>query len=650
MSDKDRPPDPSDSSNPGTEPGTSDVPTLVDPERAAARPLPPGSALRYRPLRALGKGGMGVVRLCHDAQIGRDVAMKIIREDLRKSPERTRRFLREARVQGQLEHPSIVPVYDMGTDESGTPYFTMKRVRGVTLSRVIAEAAEGRGEGLSRRRLLTAFVSLCRALEYAHVRRVLHRDVKPANVVLGDFGEVYLLDWGLAKVLRGPDVALETITYEEDETLETVAGEMIGTLGYAAPEQARGRVAQLDARTDVYALGCVLFEILALQPLHSGKDRYELLLTTTRGIDARPSARAPERDIPPELDRICVKATALAQAERYPSVRALREEVERFLDGDRNMEMRRDLAAEHTARAEEAVHEALHGRGPSAEQARRRALREVGRALALDPDNERALSTLEKVFTAPPSEVPADVTAQLRVAETRRHRMQIRDAIAADLVGMGVALPFALWMGIRDWTFVLAVIALTAVSIVFKGLAHRSGEGRGLHVHAYLAFLFNALAVAMVARAWGPLFVMPVLLLVFVQGYSTTSVEAHQRRVLLTACAVQVGAVLVEALGLLPPSYSFEGGALAILPRGINHSRTPTLVALTVFSLFMLLVPVRLAGRLQRMLRDAEQRSMVNAWQLGQLLPNRALSLPPEAAPGESGRRGEAARADEPSP
>ncbi|MEZ4299058.1 MAG: hypothetical protein R3B70_29180 [Polyangiaceae bacterium] len=316
--------------------------------------------------------------------------------------------------------------------------------------------------------------------------------------------------------------------------------------------------------------------------------------------------------------------------------------MESFLDGDRNMEMRRDLAAAHTARAEAAVREALHGKGPAAEQARRQALREVGRALALDPDNERALSTLEQVFTAPPSEVPSDVAAQLQVAERQRHRQQIRDAVKADLLGMGIALPFALWMGIRDWAFVIGVVALTAVSLVFKGLAYRRPGGRALEVHGYFAFLFNALAVAMVARAWGPLFVMPVLLMVFAQGYAATSVVAHQRRVLLTACAVQVGAVAVEVLGLLPRSYSFEGGTLAILPRGITHAQTPTLVALTVFSLFMIAVPMRLSNRLQEMLRAAEQRSMVNAWQLGQLLPNRALGAPPPAGGSRAEGGGEA--------
>jgi serine/threonine-protein kinase len=321
----------------------------------------------------------------------------------------------------------------------------------------------------------------------------------------------------------------------------------------------------------------------------------------------------------------------LDQAERYPSVGALREAVERFLDGDRNMELRRDLAAEHAARAEAAAFAALAGDGSSGEQARRTALREVGRALALDPDNERALAALEKVFTAPPREVPAEVTERLHAAESQRYRLQIGDAIVADLVGMACAFPFVLWMGVREWSFVIAVVALTALSIAFKVLAYRKVDEPIVEVHAYLAFLFNLLAVAAIARAWGPLFVMPVLLLVFANGYAAASSVGHRWRVLLTTLAVQLGAVLVEVLGLVPRSYAFADGALTILPRGVAHSEAPTLVGLTVFSLFMIFMPMRMSGRLQAVLREAEQRAMVNAWQLGQLLPNKARTTPPPA-------------------
>ena len=629
VSERDPAPGPSRTSTPFVGPEPLEPPAAVDAGGVSTDLLgPPGDPRRYAPIRELGRGGMGRVELCRDAYVGRDVAMKVILEGLRKSDERTRRFLREARVQGQLEHPSIVPVYDVGATREGGVYFTMKCLRGMTLASALRAQAKGEPAAdrlRSRRKLLTTFSSLCQAVEYAHSRGVLHRDIKPSNIMLGDFGEVYLLDWGIAKVR---DAEAESLDVEMDLT-STVPGQIIGTLGYVAPEQARGRVAQLDARTDVYALGCILFEILTLKPLHDGADRFDLLHSTTRGCDARASVRAPDRDIPPELDRICVKATKLEQKDRYATVRELREEVERFLDGDRNMEMRRDLAAEHAASAEAAVEQALHAEGSSGEQARRTALREVGRALALDPDNARALAALEKVFTAPPREVPREVEVQLRSAESQRYKLQLRDALTADVVGMSMAFPFALWMGVREWTFIVGVIALTAVSMVFKVLAHRRVEEPAVELFAYLAFLFNALAVVMITRAWGPLFVMPVLLLVFANGYGASLSEGHRRRVLVTTLLLQIGAVLAEVLEIVPRSYAFADEALTILPRGLTHARTPTLVGLTVFSLFMVFMPMRLSGRLLRKVREAEQRALVNAWQLGQLLPKTAPVQPP---------------------
>ena len=167
-----------------------------------------GHAVRYRIGDTLGVGGMGEVRRCRDRRIGREVAMKVVRSDAAGLAWMRERFLREARIQGQLEHPCIVPVYDLGMGPDGATYFTMKRVRGATLEDVVDALRAGDPEAerkWSRRRLLSAFSTVCGAVDYAHSRGVVHRDLKPGNVMLGDFGEVYLLDWGLAKVTGEAD-------------------------------------------------------------------------------------------------------------------------------------------------------------------------------------------------------------------------------------------------------------------------------------------------------------------------------------------------------------------------------------------------------------------------------------------------------------
>jgi hypothetical protein len=211
---------------------------------------------RYALGATLGRGGMGEVRLCRDLVLHRALAMKLVTST---SPGTVTRFVREARVQGQLEHPGIVPVHDLGLEPGGRPYFTMKRVRGVTLAEVLRALAEGNEAARAkypRRRLLQAFQAVCLTVDFAHSRHVVHRDLKPANVMLGDFGEVYVLDWGIAKHLDAPlDADAETLSGESvaPQAGQTAQGAVMGTPGYMSPEQALGE--PVDPRTDVYALG-----------------------------------------------------------------------------------------------------------------------------------------------------------------------------------------------------------------------------------------------------------------------------------------------------------------------------------------------------------------------------------------------------------
>ncbi|MEO7091663.1 MAG: serine/threonine-protein kinase, partial [Polyangiales bacterium] len=189
---------------------------------------------RYAETALLGEGGMGKVVLAHDARIGREIALKELRADRDLGPAERERFLREARVQGQLEHPSIVPVYDIDRRTDGTVFFTMRRVLGRTLHTVIEDLATGEPAAVARytqRELLTAFATICLTIDYAHMRGVIHRDLKPANIMLGDFGEVYVLDWGLARLVDEiePEAAVAS-------RLST-PGMLMGTPQYMAPEQ-----------------------------------------------------------------------------------------------------------------------------------------------------------------------------------------------------------------------------------------------------------------------------------------------------------------------------------------------------------------------------------------------------------------------------
>ncbi len=344
--------------------------------RAGSSPL-----TRYEPVKELGRGGMGVVLRVRDTDLRRDVAMKVLRPDRNDSrsdqgKRDLRRFIEEAQITGQLEHPGIVPVHEMGCDAQGRVFFTMKMVRGEPLSEVLRRLRLGEIDTVSAwplDKMLGVFLKICEALDFAHAHNVVHRDLKPANVMLGDFGEVLVMDWGLARVLEGPDKDTQSVSISTDSTERrvttqaaspefTLDGTVVGTPAYMAPEQARGELAKIDARTDVFALGAILYEMLCLRPPYEGVDATQLIESAAHGEIKTPLARAakdptiryrmahlPGSKIPRELDAVCMKALSHAQSDRYQDVRALKAEVENFIAG-RPVSVRRDPMAVRIAK------------------------------------------------------------------------------------------------------------------------------------------------------------------------------------------------------------------------------------------------------------------------------------------------------------
>jgi serine/threonine-protein kinase len=299
-------------------------PPLANPSLAEA----PGPTLdrRYVDEGVIGRGGMSVVHRMADATFARSVAMKLFRPGATITPDEALRFVEEARITGQLEHPNIVPVYDLdlGGDRA-VPSFAMKLVQGETLARVIQNEARLPLNPQRLERLLDIFLRVCDAIAYAHTRGVVHRDLKPENVMVGPYGQVYVMDWGVARLLPAQGRSVEPLHGLRAPVDE--AGAIVGTVIYMAPEQARGQSEQIDERTDVFGLGAILYAILTARPLYLAPTLLEAFQLARDCRVVPPEVAAPNRVPPPELCRIVAKACAERPEDRYTAVDALRADV-----------------------------------------------------------------------------------------------------------------------------------------------------------------------------------------------------------------------------------------------------------------------------------------------------------------------------------
>ena len=594
---------------------------------------------RYEPRTLLGRGGMGEVWLYGDGRLGRDVALKRLNARAADTPKATDRFLREARIQALVEHPSVVPIYDLATSPDGEPYFTMRRIRGRTLGEIVEALNEGDEETLrrfSRRKLLNAFVSVCLAIHYAHEHGVVHRDLKPENVMFGDFGEVYVLDWGVAKVLRS-DVAAEIGSIDADEgepsadTLVMAAeaaqrhasldsttppqltadGEMMGTPAYMSPEQMNGE--SVTDRADIYSLGLILFELLAQRPLHQDRSWAMVMLKAIEGV----TDDEPPLD-PPELDAIWRRAAALQPTDRYPSTKALADDIERFLDGDRDAERRKELAGQHAQRAVAAAEIVFdeHISPDAAASARVESTDEVMRALALDPKDTVARQTLARLLVEAPAHMPEEAEREWEQTRHEQRNGAMKWAVGGFLA-WAVCIPVVMLLGVQAWAPFLMAVVLILGGGVYTAWLYLQKRGSTAEVIVLAAFGYSCIALF---SCWlGPFVLVPTAATAVTLLFATQTSRKERSAAVIMGTACVALPFLIELTGLLPPAFSFVDGDLVLHARAVELPAVGTWLAVAWTSISFTAIPTVYFGRLKDDLTSAERRLFLHAWQLGRM-------------------------------
>lgn len=296
----------------------------------------------FSDLNLIGMGGMGTVFSAKDSLFYRNVALKILRSELRNKSKSVKSFIREARITAQIDHPNIVPVYNLGIFNEMGAYFSMKKIEGITLADILKKLEQNDAEfenEYTLRRRLEIFINICNGIAFAHSKGVVHCDLKPGNIMVGNYGEVFVMDWGMA--IYRPDMD-KSNSYnkiklgEKDEPLEeNVSSETVnGTPAFMAPEQIFGKIEQIDEQTDVYALGVILYTILTCtqSPFPPKLSSDEIFNKALAGDFLSPRKRSPKRQISHELEIVCLKAMSPYKHERYPDVMSLMQDIRNILD------------------------------------------------------------------------------------------------------------------------------------------------------------------------------------------------------------------------------------------------------------------------------------------------------------------------------
>ena len=329
---------------------------------------------RYSVIGEIARGGVGVIFKGHDRDLGRDVALKVLRNEYSEREDILDRFVEEAQVTGQLQHPGVVPVYGLGVQADGRPYFAMKLVKGATLSALLQEREQVTDRGPF---FIALFERICHTVGYAHSRGVIHRDLKPANIMVGAFGEVQVMDWGFAKVLgraeptreRSAEATVIATVRSGEDGSHSIAGSVMGTPAYMPPEQALGQVDDLDERADVFSLGAILCEILTGAPPYVGEPR-DLLPMAARGDTTDACERLDQSDAPEALVALAKKCLSTASAERPRNANRLARRIAVQLAREEEQARRAEIAAAQALAAEQEERAKLAAEKLAAEEER----------------------------------------------------------------------------------------------------------------------------------------------------------------------------------------------------------------------------------------------------------------------------------------